>query len=36
MKCKIARTDDADLRADTDAANTYLSYFINNALHSLF
>ena len=36
IKCKITRTNDADLRTGTDATNTDLPYFSDNALHSLF
>ena len=36
IKCKITRTNDADLRTGTDATNTDSPYFSNNALHSLF
>ena len=35
-KCKITRTNDADLRTGADATNTDSPYFSNNALHSLF
>ena len=36
IKCKITRTNDADLRTGTDATNTDSPYFSNNALYSLF
>ena len=36
IKCKITRTNDADLRAGADATNTDSPYFSNNAMHSLF
>ena len=36
IKCKITRTNDADLRTGADAKNTDSPYFSNNALHSLF
>ena len=36
IKCKITRTNDADLRTVADGANTDPPYFSNNALHSLF
>ena len=35
-KCKITRTNDANLRTGADAVNTDSPYFSNNALHSLF
>ena len=36
FECKFSRTNDADLRTGTYEAKTYLPYFSNNALHSLF
>ena len=35
-KCKILRTNGADLRTGTDAKNTDLPYFSNTAVHFLF
>ena len=36
IKCKITRTNDADLRSGADAANTDSPYFSNNALHGYY
>ena len=36
IKCKITRTNDADLRSGADATNTDSPYFSNNALHGYY